>query len=521
MQPHFRIFIPAAFTFLLSGTLQAEETRKSAKPQTGKPVRYSDFGAKGDGKTDDMEAIAKAHAYANQHGLKVIADPGRSYYIGGTNNTAVIQTDTDFNTASFIIDDTALKNHRASIFTVSSKHRPIPLKGMASLNKGQTKIDVSLPSNCLVEVTNSHKKHYIRYGANQNKGASQTDIFLVDRHGKVDARTPILWDFKTITQAKALPIDLKPLQITGGTFTTLANRAESKYSYHNRGISIRRSNVIVSSIKHIIQGEGEHGAPYHGFINLSNCADVKVKNSQFSGHKTYRTIGSAGRPVSMGSYDLSISKAVNISFIHCRQINDIHDRSRWGIMASNYCKNLIYDHCELSRFDAHKGVHNAMILNSIIGHAGINAIGHGKLILENTTVVGRQNLVNLRSDYGSTWDGEFIIRNCKLIPAGSVRSISLITGHYSGQHDFGYTCHMPRKISIDGLRIEDAKHHKSYPGPALFSNINPRYTSADYIEKFPYIKTKEVTLKNVTTASGKPVRVSDNRFMFNQVKVKR
>jgi len=28
-------------------------------------VRYSDFGAKGDGKTDDVDAIAAAHAFAN------------------------------------------------------------------------------------------------------------------------------------------------------------------------------------------------------------------------------------------------------------------------------------------------------------------------------------------------------------------------------------------------------------------------------------------------------------------------
>src|SRR5688500_10678678 len=32
-------------------------------------VRYSDFGARGDGKIDDIDAIAAAHAFANKHGL--------------------------------------------------------------------------------------------------------------------------------------------------------------------------------------------------------------------------------------------------------------------------------------------------------------------------------------------------------------------------------------------------------------------------------------------------------------------
>src|SRR5687767_8193037 len=69
-------------------------------------VRYSDFNARGDGKTDDIDAIAAAHAFANQHGLVVKADEGATYYIGGKNRTALVQTDTEFGTAAFIIDDT-------------------------------------------------------------------------------------------------------------------------------------------------------------------------------------------------------------------------------------------------------------------------------------------------------------------------------------------------------------------------------------------------------------------------------
>jgi hypothetical protein len=67
-------------------------------------VRYSDFGARGDGETDDIDAIAATHAFANQHGLSVKADEERTYYIGGKNRTAIIKTDTDFGQARFIID---------------------------------------------------------------------------------------------------------------------------------------------------------------------------------------------------------------------------------------------------------------------------------------------------------------------------------------------------------------------------------------------------------------------------------
>ena len=44
-------------------------------------------------------------------------------------------------------------------------------------------------------------------------------------------------------------------------------------------------------------------------------------------------------------------------------------------------------------------------------------------------------------------------------------------------------------------------------------------TDDTYVEKYPYIKTKEVVLKNVTTASDKELRISDNNYMFKDVKV--
>ncbi len=493
--------------------------KDAAKFKAAGLVRYSDFGAKGDGKTDDIDAIAAAHAFANQHGLRVKADEEATYYIGGKERTAIIQTDTDFGTAAFIIDDTEVQNIRASIFLVSSSLDPFNPEGVASLKRNQEKIDTALPGACLITVTDSNVKRYIRYGLNQNNGSAQTDIFVVDKNGNVDMDAPIIWDFDQVTEITALPIDEQTLNITGGRFTTIANQAESKYNYHSRNIAIKRSNVVVDGLEHRITGEGDHGAPYSGFITIRDCANVIVKNTILTGHKTYRTIGSAGKPVSMGSYDISVGRAVNISFINCSQTNDINDRTYWGIIGSNYCKNLLYDNCTFSRFDAHMGVANATLRNSTLGHMGINAIGSGVFTVENSTIYGR-TLINLRSDYGSTWRGEFIIRNCVFVPAGgSTTSASLIGGSNSGQHDFGYTCYMPEKITIENLRIDDSNHPEDYEGPAIFGNFNPEMTGDSYQEKFPYITTKKVILRNVTTASGKDLRLSDNSFMFKDVKV--
>ena len=150
---------------------------------------------------------------------------------------------------------------------------------------------------------------------------------------------------------------------------------------------------------------------------------------------------------------------------------------------------------------------------------GINAIGTGTFIVENSTIRGR-TLINLRGDYGSTWQGEFIIRNCTFILLGGKPVTgSIIGGSNSGKHDFGYTCYMPERITIDGLRIDDSNHPADYNGPAIFANFNRSMKDDSYVEDFPYVVTKEVILRNVTTASGKPLRVSDNTYMFRDVKI--
>lgn len=484
-------------------------------------VMYSDFGAKGDGESDDQEAIVKAHAYANKNNLPVKADEGARYYIGGGKRTAIIQTDTDFGTARFIIDDRKLESIHSDVFRVTSRQKSIAIKEIRALRKGEKKLDVTFPSQMLVQVSDANKKHFIRYGLNQNQGVAKQDIILVESDGRIHPSTPVVWDFESVTSATGWPVDEEVLAIRGGEFTTIANQAESNYKYHARGLKITRSNVLVDGICHLVSGEGESGAPYGGFINISLCTGVVVKNTTLTPRKTYRTIGSAGKPVSMGSYDISVSRAVNIMFQNCKQSIDINDRRYWGIMGSNFCKNLIYDNCQFSRFDAHMGVTGATIKNSTLGYMGINAIGHGTFTVENSTVNGG-SFINLRGDYGSTWDGEFVIRNCVFVPGGGNRVVgNIIGGHYTGKHDFGYVCHMPRRVVVDGLRIDDKNVPANYNGPMIFSNFNRDKKGEDYVEDFPYVMTEEVVLRNVTTTSGKELQISPNRYMFSGVRVVR
>ncbi len=469
-------------------------------------VTYEQFGAVGDGKADDFDAIIKTHEYANENGLSVFANESATYYIGGANKTAYIMTDVNWSTAKFIIDDTNVENRSAWVFNIAPSQGSINITDKVSpLKIDATNIGTTLESKSLVVLTDLNVKRYIRKGANQNSGSSQADVIIVDENGSISADTPLIWDFDAVTNAVAYPIDSETLTVKGGRFTTIANNASSEYNYYSRGIQVRRSNIVIDDLYHDITNEGKTGAPYSAFVSLSCCADVTVKSSTFTGHKKYTTIGSAGTSVTMGTYDIGAASSINAKFINCKQTNDITDSDYWGIAGTNYCKNLVYDGCAFSRFDAHQGVLNATVINSVLGHHGIKLIGSGTALIENTIVLS-DSFIDLRSDYGSTWNGEMIIRNCEFYPIGV--SSHIIKAENSEDHNFGYTCYLPQKIEIDGLFVH--RIGTNY----LFSKVNEKHKSDSYDAAYPVVAPQEITVKNYNSLFFGKLAVSKNKAVF-------
>lgn len=469
-------------------------------------VMYEDFGAVGDGTTDDFNAIINTHKYANENDLSVFANEIATYYIDGSDKTASIMTDTDWSTGKFIIDDTSVENRSSWVFQVTPSRSSTKLTDITyPLKSDAVNIGTKLEVDSLVVLTDSNVKRYIRKGANQNSGSNQTDVILVDKNGNVSQDTPLIWDFDTVTSATAYPIDSETLNIKGGRFTTIANNAASEYTYYARGIQVRRSNTIIDGLYHDIRNEGKTGAPYSAFVSLSCCANVVVKNCTFTGHKKYSTIGSAGTSVTMGTYDIGAATAVNTKFVNCNQTNDITDVDYWGIAGTNYCKNLVYDGCAFSRFDAHQGVLNATVINSVLGHHGIKLIGSGTALIENTTVLS-DSFIALRSDYGSAWNGDLIIRNCKFYPNGV--SSHIIDAENTEDHDFGYTCYLPQKIEVDGLYVH--RIGINY----LFTMVNSKHILDSYNAEYPVVPPQEITVNNFDCLFFGDIYVSMNKAIF-------
>jgi hypothetical protein len=309
-------------------------------------------------------------------------------------------------------------------------------------------------------------------------------------------------------------MDAERLVVRGGVFTTIANQAESKYKYHGRGIVIRRSNVLVEGIEHYVTGETDHGAPYSSFVGTEHAADVIIRECLFTAHKTYGTIGSAGKPVKMGSYDLQTVKSVNVLIRDCSQTTDIDDTGYWGLFASNYCKALSMERCRFSRFDAHQGVRGVSLKGCTFGHQGVRMVGFGTLLVEDCEVRAKE-FIHFRSDYGSSWDGDVVIRNCRFVVKGNKRIVPVISGANSGLHDFGYRCRLPERILIENLHIDDsAVADGSYGGPVIFGDFK-RSPEAVY----PYPAEGEITVRGVTADSGKPLRLAEDPAPFGAYRV--
>jgi hypothetical protein len=336
----------------------------------------------------------------------------------------------------------------------------------------------------------SNVKRYIRKGENANSGANQQDALVVDKNGNIDMNARLIWDFDRITSLTAYPIDDKTLYIRGGHFTTKNNTGNADDNYMRRGIHVNRSNTVIDGIYHEVTGEGTQGASYTGFLFFENCANVTLQDSTLCGHKGYKRPSQPS--TTRGTYDIQANRTVNLTVKNCTQLRSITDGNYWGIFASNYSKNILFDGVTFSRFDAHMGVYNTTILNSKLGHQGVSIIGSGTLRIENTEVSG-SNFIYFRDDYGSTWEGDLVIRNCRFSPGTSTlnnNSARIIHVNNDGTHDFGYPCFMPKTVRIEGFTVVDSGTNSSYNGVYLVgSSTGTNASTATGNKKFTLTET--------------------------------
>ena len=165
-------------------------------------VSYKEFGAVGDGVTDDFFAIKRAHEYANANGLPVLAGvPSDKFLIRETERDGYaesikIKTDTDFGGATIIIDDTDLqwcegscKRHNTHVFEIAydrdsvrldkSVIDAINLKG--GIKNSTKKIDTGLGYPAMLVIFDEDSRVFIRYGVHIGTDENTLDIIVAKR----------------------------------------------------------------------------------------------------------------------------------------------------------------------------------------------------------------------------------------------------------------------------------------------------------------------------------------------------
>ena len=444
-------------------------------------IYYKDFGAMGDGYTDDFFAIKACHDQANEFGHTVNASGSATYYIGkgSGSQTISVRTDTNWKGCKFIFDDSSILSPKdengndrtpdpecnTSIFSIDSegivtkyslKDGNLPFE---TLVEGQTNIGFAPGYRAMIVPYDDNAFQFIRYGANADSGAAQTEIIMVDADGNIDPSTPVQWSYGTVTRVVVYQMEDLPITISGAEdgsyahFETIFNGAPSYYTYYSRNIKITRANVPLKNVKHTITGEGETGAPYHGFITIANADNVVVEGCEFTLPKTYYTMGTGGSQSGMGTYELNATASNNVIWRNCTQEGFFEADGSIkvkGAVGTNYCKNLTYDNMFITSFDAHKGTYNATLRNSTCEH--INFVGEGTITLENVTIHANASRTGMifRSDYGATWQGDLIVNglnikyyDCSYLELGR-------TGWLN--HYFGYQTYLPENMWLENVR---------------------------------------------------------------------
>ena len=516
-----------------------------------KYVTYEDFGAVGDGVTDDFVAIKLAHDYANEMGLPVKARDEANYYIhynkiDGVVESAIIKTPTDWGDAHFTIDDRDISPVKGDetfeyshtrIFEIPPIHKSIRITDREllsrieaeGLNPESKKINLGLGYDAMIMPYSQRLEDrvYRRRGYGPLAlGAHKREVIVIDKDGNIDPDTKVLFDYPHIDYIEVYRCDDEPLTVKGGIFTTRTSTVNTlrdmgdgttseEGGYITRGIRVFRSNVTISGVRHYVtdsislrdqikNGDYVHISSTYGgfyltqFANNVTFADCVMTGRRCHGRpKNCRWQGTGGTYDFMGncSNKLTLKNCVQSNFwvrydeelniypceendegavssIQLKHIEGLDVKVFWGVCETDFCKNMEYNGCTLSRFDAHMGMYNGKLINSSVNILALT--GAGTMQIENVKWFASDPLyifnalLHFREDYGSTWEGDVIIKNVKAYFFNN-ENISICYHRYSNWN-YGYKCALPN-INIDGFEAFYIDTRKPLPEGSLIKLI--------------------------------------------------
>ncbi len=417
-------------------------------------IYYSDFGAAGDGITDDYKALYEAHTYANACGQSVYADDGAVYLIKDMIYGSIpVMTDVYLGNARIIADNKTEDESGSliSVFSIESSYTPTKYYSATDSSLFEY-LDLLCDQpyfSCLFGVSGNNLVKVYGY----KNGISISDVFIIDENTKIDTSSPVAFNFDSLTKIEVYSLDDENIVFSGGEFGVFESR---------NLISVRRSNVLLEGINYKAEDGADNLIPTVSFSLSYNC---EVDNSDFA---------------------IVASSSINMKFSN---IGEKGENAPFILLDG--AKNVEISGSVLKALDASPGVFGLKVFNSDIDEA-LKLCGGGVFEASGVKVEDENAFILLPRESGASFRGDIIIKNSELISEGTQGAYVIKSEFDFGDSDymtceFGYKLYMPENIYMDNFTFGDADI-------CLFSPIED-----SAFEEGKYIITESVTYENMHT----------------------
>lgn len=343
------------------------------------PVQY---GAKGDGVTDDTEALKKLFTVANKNHIDVKFPPNKTYKV--TNMEQVIDCNVDFNGSTMLLPE------RGVVFKTSEG------------------------DEIVVSADNVQNDRIINADVQDKYFTIVSDIDMGQRNGTGD----------TVFATQTMYCNHEGKFVNSKWYQK--TKASGNYALKNRMES--KPNITVKNVRLAFQNKGAFPIFFKITRNNVNVENVYIEESvqsptgaelflvQYTGNVHFKNISprNVQDNTQVYGYIIGLFGTTDVTVDNLQGVNG------WGIVGTHFVTNTVFKNCNVNRIDNHYGWYNRFVVENcfITGNHGYLSFGYGygDFIVRGCnfekTANSTDSTINLRDDLGGYFSGQMVIENC-------------------------------------------------------------------------------------------------------------